>query len=121
MMGTTKQVTDLFSSPFCAGKAVRSTVQDDLDPNNNGDAIICGTCGASTPLSLRDKGPKRVWGGSPISMHVWLGQAGLYFTRLDAVRNFEQSVTPISVDELFELASKLNEGRKTAGHNEVSI
>lgn len=46
---------------------------------------------------------------------AWLGQAGLYRTRFDAVRNFEQSVTPVSADELFELASKqvlsrLNEG-----------
>ncbi|CAM3180660.1 hypothetical protein [Pseudomonas plecoglossicida] len=37
---------------------------------------------------------------------AWLGQAGLYRTRFDAVRNFEQSVTPVSADELFNLASK---------------
>ncbi|MBH3349795.1 hypothetical protein I5S11_17230 [Pseudomonas putida] len=37
---------------------------------------------------------------------AWLGQAGLYRTRFDAVRNFEQSVTPVSANELFELASK---------------
>ncbi|WP_085625544.1 MULTISPECIES: hypothetical protein [unclassified Pseudomonas] len=37
---------------------------------------------------------------------AWLGQAGLYRTRFDAVCNFEQSVTAVSVDELFELASK---------------
>lgn len=37
---------------------------------------------------------------------AWLGQAGLYRTRFDAVRNFEQSVTAVSVDELFELASR---------------
>lgn len=48
---------------------------------------------------------------------AWLGQAGLYRTRFDAVRNFEQSVTPVSDDELFNLASKqvisqLNEGRQ---------
>lgn len=46
---------------------------------------------------------------------AWLGQTGLYRTRFDAVRNFEQSVTPVSVDELFELASiqilsQINEG-----------
>ncbi|WP_260441064.1 hypothetical protein [Pseudomonas putida] len=46
---------------------------------------------------------------------AWLGQAGLYRTRFDAVRNCEQSVTPVSAAELFELASKqvlsqLNEG-----------
>lgn len=48
---------------------------------------------------------------------AWLGQAGLYRTRFDAARNFEQSVTPVSIDELFELASKqalsqINEGRQ---------
>ncbi|WP_220460347.1 hypothetical protein [Pseudomonas juntendi] len=48
---------------------------------------------------------------------AWLGQAGLYRTRFDAVRNCEQSVTPVSAAELFELASKqvlsqLNEGRQ---------
>jgi hypothetical protein len=37
---------------------------------------------------------------------AWLGQAGLYRTRLDAVRNCEQAVTPISAAELFQLASK---------------
>lgn len=37
---------------------------------------------------------------------AWLGQAGLYRTRFDAMRNCEQSVTPVSADELFELASK---------------
>ena len=50
---------------------------------------------------------------------AWLGQAGLYRTRFDAVRNCEQSVTPVSANELFELASKqvhsqLNEGRQHA-------
>ncbi|KPM60216.1 hypothetical protein [Pseudomonas monteilii] len=50
---------------------------------------------------------------------AWLGQAGLYRTRFDAVRNFEQSVRPVSADELFELASKqvliqLNESRQHA-------
>lgn len=37
---------------------------------------------------------------------AWLGQAGLYRTRFDAVRNGEQSLTPTSSNELFELASK---------------
>lgn len=46
---------------------------------------------------------------------AWLGQAGLYRTRFDALHNCEQSVTPVSAKELFELASKqvfnqLNEG-----------
>lgn len=48
---------------------------------------------------------------------AWLGQAGLYGTRLEAVRNGEQSITPVSFAELFELASeqvlsRLNEGRQ---------
>ncbi|WP_207878215.1 hypothetical protein [Pseudomonas sp. 32_A] len=50
---------------------------------------------------------------------AWLGRAGLYRTRFDAVRNFEQSVRPVTADELFELASKqvlsqINEGRHHA-------
>lgn len=50
---------------------------------------------------------------------AWLGQAGLYRTRFDAVRNFEQSIAPVSADELFNLASKqvliqLSEGRQSA-------
>ncbi|HGY9618065.1 TPA: hypothetical protein ACOJNU_000120 [Pseudomonas putida] len=48
---------------------------------------------------------------------AWLGQAGLYRTRFEAVHNCEQSVTPVSAAALFELASKqvlsqLNEGRQ---------
>ena len=48
---------------------------------------------------------------------AWLGQAGLYRTRFDAVRNCEQSLTPISVNELFQLASRqvlnqLSQGRQ---------
>lgn len=35
---------------------------------------------------------------------AWLGQAGLYRTRLEAVQNGEQHVEPVSPDELFELA-----------------
>jgi len=50
---------------------------------------------------------------------AWLGQAGLYRTRFEAVRNFEQSVAPVTADELFNLANKqvrsqLNEGRQSA-------
>lgn len=50
---------------------------------------------------------------------AWLGQAGLYRTRFEAVRNFEQSVAPVTADELFNLASEqvrsqLNEGRQSA-------
>lgn len=37
---------------------------------------------------------------------AWLGQAGLYRTRLEAVQNGEQFVEPVSADELFELARK---------------
>lgn len=49
---------------------------------------------------------------------AWLGQAGLYRTRFEAVRYFEQSVAPVTADELFNLASKqvlsqLNEGRQS--------
>lgn len=36
----------------------------------------------------------------------WIGQAGLYRTRLEAVSNCAQSVTPVSANELFELACK---------------
>ncbi|MGX1179149.1 hypothetical protein AB7M31_002217 [Pseudomonas sp. IAP-CY TE4608] len=50
---------------------------------------------------------------------AWLGQAGLYRTRFEAVCNFEQSVAPVTHDELFNLASKqvlsqINEGRQSA-------
>lgn len=50
---------------------------------------------------------------------AWLGQAGLYRTRLEAVRNFEQSVAPVTADELFKLAGKqvlseLNQGQQSA-------
>ncbi|MDG9890391.1 hypothetical protein [Pseudomonas juntendi] len=37
---------------------------------------------------------------------AWLGQTGLYRTRLEAVQNGEQLVGPVSADELFELARK---------------
>lgn len=35
---------------------------------------------------------------------AWLGQAGLYRTRLEAVQNGEQVLEPVSADQLFELA-----------------
>ncbi|CAM3808869.1 hypothetical protein CCOS865_01806 [Pseudomonas reidholzensis] len=42
---------------------------------------------------------------------AWLGQAGLYRTRLEAMQNGEQLVEPVSSDELFELArSHVSEG-----------
>ncbi len=44
----------------------------------------------------------------------WLGQAGLYRTRLEAVSNCEQSVTPVSSNELFELAHKQVQSMLTA-------
>ncbi len=37
---------------------------------------------------------------------AWLGLAGLYRTRLEAVQNGEQLLEPVSADELFDLASK---------------
>ena len=50
---------------------------------------------------------------------AWLGQAGLYRTRFEAVRNFEQSVAPVTADELFKFAGKqvlseLNQGQQSA-------
>lgn len=59
---------------------------------------------------------------APTATHnaaAWLGQAGLYRTRFEAVRNFEQSIAPVSADELFNLANKqvltqLSEGRQSA-------
>lgn len=44
--------------------------------------------------------------GAEHNAAAWLGQAGLYRTRFEAVHNCEQSVTPVSPSELFELASK---------------
>ncbi len=42
---------------------------------------------------------------------AWLGQAGLYRTRLEGVQNGEQHLEPVSADELFELArSHVREG-----------
>lgn len=35
---------------------------------------------------------------------AWLGQAGLYRTRLEAVQNGEQLLEPVSAGQLFELA-----------------
>lgn len=45
------------------------------------------------------------------SAAAWLGQAGLYRTRLEATQNGEQHLEPVSADELFELAcSHVREG-----------
>ncbi|UVL17671.1 hypothetical protein LOY44_16860 [Pseudomonas sp. B21-044] len=38
------------------------------------------------------------------SVAAWLGQVGLYRTRLEAVQNGEQHVEPVSADKLIELA-----------------
>ncbi|AMK31924.1 hypothetical protein AWT69_003287 [Pseudomonas putida] len=35
---------------------------------------------------------------------AWLGQAGLYRTRLEALQNGEQHLEPVSADALIELA-----------------
>lgn len=35
---------------------------------------------------------------------AWLGQSGLYRTRLEAVQNGEQRLEPVSANQLFELA-----------------
>lgn len=46
---------------------------------------------------------------------AWLGQAGLYRTRLEALQNGEQHLAPISANELFELArSHVREGHSHA-------
>lgn len=46
---------------------------------------------------------------------AWLGQSGLYRTRLDAIQNGEQRVESVSADELIELASsQAREGHSRA-------
>lgn len=50
---------------------------------------------------------------------AWLGQAGLYRTRLEAVQNGEQRIEPVSADQLFAYARALvfmqiTEGRRDA-------
>ncbi|MCE1004479.1 hypothetical protein [Pseudomonas sp. NMI1173_11] len=84
-----------------------------VDPYDGG-LHICKKCKLSsqgerlaTPCPISDAEHRAV---------AWLGQAGLYGTRLEAVRNGEQSITPVSFALLFELASnqvlsQLNEGR----------
>ncbi|MBI6918194.1 Lar family restriction alleviation protein [Pseudomonas monteilii] len=104
--------------PFCGSPATRFTIEDDRDPNHGGDVITCSKCDACTRVLFGEKaGLAGLWNSRVASPHAWLGQGGLYRTRFEAVRNFEQSITPISVDELFELASKqvhsqINEGRQ---------
>ncbi|PWY44401.1 hypothetical protein [Pseudomonas sp. RW405] len=45
---------------------------------------------------------------------AWLGQAGLYRTRLEAVQNGEQHLEPVSANQLFELAR--NQVREAGTH-----
>ena len=93
--------------PFCGGPATRFTIEDDRDPNHGGDAITCSSCDACTRVVFGEKtGLADLWNSRAATPHAWLGQAGLYRTRFDALRNFEQSVMPVSADELFKLASK---------------
>jgi len=47
---------------------------------------------------------------------AWLGQATLYRSRFDAVCNCEQALTPVSMSELFELASKQVRSQFNEGH-----
>ena len=47
---------------------------------------------------------------SPVGGHrtiAWLGPAGLYRTRLEAVQNGEQRIEPVSADQLFAYARAL--------------
>lgn len=46
---------------------------------------------------------------------AWLGQSGLYRTRLEALQNGEQHLEPVSADGLIELArSHAHEGHSHA-------
>jgi hypothetical protein len=46
---------------------------------------------------------------------AWVGQAGLYRTRLEALQNGEQQIEPVSTDRLIELArSHMREGHSYA-------
>ena len=111
-MTTVIQRSGLIDGPITPHKHLWET----LDPYDGGHQI-CKKC------KLGSQG-ERLATPCPVSdaeYHAvaWLGQAGLYRTRFDAVRNFEQSVTPVSADELFNLASKqvldqVNEGRQSA-------
>ncbi|MDE4537699.1 Lar family restriction alleviation protein [Pseudomonas sp. ITEM 17296] len=93
--------------PFCGSPATRLTIEDERDPNHGGDMITCSKCDASTRVLFGEKaGLADLWNSRAARPHAWLGQAGLYRSRFDAVRNFEQAVTPVSADELFSLASK---------------
>lgn len=111
-MTTVIQRSGLVDGRIITGKHLWETV----DPYDGG-YHSCEKC------KLGSKG-ERIATPCPISeaeYHAvaWLGQAGLYRTRFEAVRNFEQSVAPVTADELFELASKqvlseLNQGQQSA-------
>ncbi|MCA4074586.1 hypothetical protein LD001_04470 [Pseudomonas kurunegalensis] len=47
---------------------------------------------------------------------AWLGQAGLYRTRLDAVQNGEQRLKPVSIDQLLEYAQHHVQAQLAEGH-----
>lgn len=85
-----------------------------LDPYDGG-YHICTKC----KLGSQGKRSETPCPVSDAEHHAvaWLGQAGLYRTRYDAVRNCEQVIAPVSTNELFELAreqivSQLNAGRQ---------
>lgn len=66
----------------------------------------CKKCGRS------HQGPRPKSTDCPVSdaehnAVAWLGPAGLYPTRLDAVQNGEQCLEPVSTDQLFSYASAL--------------
>ncbi|MGR3992476.1 hypothetical protein FW789_08395 [Pseudomonas sp. 1121_17] len=73
---------------------------------NDGGLHHCRKCG-------RDhQGPRPKTDDCPVSdpehsAVAWLGPAGLYRTRLEAVQNGEQCIEPVSADQLFAYARAL--------------
>lgn len=93
--------------PFYGSPATWLTIEDEHDPNHGGGVITCSKCNACTRVLYGEKaGLADLRNSRAARPHAWLGQAGLYRTQFDAVRNFEQAVTPVSADELFSLASE---------------
>jgi len=106
----------LLPCPFCDGKASRFTISDDRDPNHGGDVISCSTCGACSRVVFGEKaGLADAWNSRTFTGSAWLGQAGLYRNRLDAVGNGEQSVTHLSSEELFNHANRYLYVTRTLG------